>query len=110
MKTATDHEFFKALADPTRLRLVCLLANQELCVCDLTEVLQIPQPTISRHMATLKQAGLVQDRRAGKWIHYILVASPPLDQLQPYFQTLRQTEPYSTDQARLTQYRRSRSC
>lgn len=110
MKTTAEHDFFKALADPTRLRIVCLLVNRELCVCDLTEVLQIPQPTISRHMATLKQAGLVLDRRAGKWVHYMLAETAPLDRLQPYFLSLHGNQPYQTDLSRLTQYRSTHSC
>jgi len=63
---------FKALSDETRLRILHLLTYGELCVCDLMEVLSLPQSTISRHMAYLKNAGLVKDRRNGVWIHYSL--------------------------------------
>lgn len=66
----------KALADPTRLRILSLLRHGELCVCDLMEALQIPQSTISRHLATLKNAGWVKARRSGKWMHYMLLESP----------------------------------
>lgn len=69
-------EILKALADPTRLRIVSLLRHGELCVCDLMEALQIPQSTISRHLATLKNAGWVKARRNGKWMHYMLQESP----------------------------------
>ena len=69
-------EILKALADPTRLRIVSLLRHGELCVCDLMEALQIPQSTISRHLATLKNAGWVKARRSGKWMHYLLLESP----------------------------------
>jgi ArsR family transcriptional regulator len=68
-------EILKALSDPTRLRIVSLLRHGELCVCDLTEALQIPQSTISRHLATLKNAGWVKARRSGKWMHYMLLDS-----------------------------------
>lgn len=66
-------EIFKALGDPVRLRLFYLLSSgQELCVCHLTEALELPQSTISRHLAVLRQAGVVDTRRDGKWIHYRL--------------------------------------
>jgi len=66
-------EVFKALGDPVRLRLFYLLSQgRELCVCHLTEALELPQSTVSRHLAVLRQAGLVDTRRDGKWIHYRL--------------------------------------
>lgn len=58
--------FFKAVAEPTRLKILRLLVEQELCVCDLEEVLQISQPRISQHLRVLKQAGLVGDRKEGQ--------------------------------------------
>lgn len=61
---------FAALSDATRLRLLNLMADGEVCVCFFVEVLDAPQPTISRHLAYLRKAGLVADRREGKWIHY----------------------------------------
>src|SRR5258708_673615 len=61
---------FKALSDPTRLRLLNLLADGEVCVCYLGEVLQLVQPKVSRHLAYLRRAGLVTARREGKWMHY----------------------------------------
>jgi len=61
---------FKILADPTRLRLLNLLACGETCVCDLTDTLRVVQPKVSRHLAQLKRAGLVEARRDGKWTHY----------------------------------------
>ena len=64
---------FKALADQTRLRLINLIADDEICVCFFVEVLKTNQPKISRHLAYLKRAGVVAARREGKWIHYRLV-------------------------------------
>lgn len=64
---------FTALADRTRLRLVNLIAKQEICVCYFVEVLHAPQPKISRHLAYLRKAGIVAARREGKWMHYRLV-------------------------------------
>lgn len=66
---------FAALSDATRLRLLNLMAEGEVCVCFFVEVLDQPQPTISRHLAYLRKAGLVADRREGKWIHYRI--TPP---------------------------------
>ncbi len=61
------------LADPTRLRCVVLLAAEgELCVCELTEALAVAQPKVSRHLALLRDAAVVADRREGRWIHYRL--------------------------------------
>ena len=65
-------QLFKALSDETRLRIIALLTHGELCVCDLMEVMGLPQSTVSRHLATLRQAGLVEDRRQGVWIYYRL--------------------------------------
>jgi ArsR family transcriptional regulator, arsenate/arsenite/antimonite-responsive transcriptional repressor len=65
---------FKALADHTRLRLINLMGDDEICVCFLVEVLKINQPKISRHLAYLRRAGVVAARREGKWMHYRIVA------------------------------------
>jgi ArsR family transcriptional regulator len=62
--------FYAALSDPTRLRLLSLMKHGEVCVCYLQEVLKTNQPKISRHLAYLKRAGLVEARRDGKWAHY----------------------------------------
>jgi ArsR family transcriptional regulator len=67
---------FKALGDPVRLRLFHILSLQdELCVCQLTETMQLPQSTVSRHLAILRHTGLVATRREGKWIHYRLAGA-----------------------------------
>jgi ArsR family transcriptional regulator len=63
---------FKALGDPTRLRILGLLETGEVCVCHLHGALGIPQPKASRHLAYLKRAGLVEARRDGLWMHYRL--------------------------------------
>ena len=66
-------EVFKALGDPTRIRIVQLLAQHgEVCVCTIVDELEMNQPTISHHMAKLKQAGLLNSRKEGQWIHYAL--------------------------------------
>lgn len=61
---------FKALSDETRLRIIKLLEQGELCVCDITAALDMVQPKVSFHLSTLKEAGLIKDRKQGKWIHY----------------------------------------
>lgn len=68
-------ELFKALADETRLRILALLTRGELCVCELTTVLGVGQSKASRHLAVLRNAGLVTDRRQGVWVYYSLAKS-----------------------------------
>jgi ArsR family transcriptional regulator, arsenate/arsenite/antimonite-responsive transcriptional repressor len=65
-------ELFKALADETRLRILNLLVRGELCVCEIVSVLGIGQSKVSRHLACLRNAGLVDDHREGVWMHYSL--------------------------------------
>lgn len=66
---------FKALADKTRLRILALLGNNEVCVCHIHDTLGLPQPTASRHLAYLRKSGLVDVRRDGVWMHYRVSAS-----------------------------------
>ena len=70
---------FKALGDRTRLRILALLAAGEVCVCNIHESLNLPQPTVSRHLAYLRRTGLVDARRDGVWMHYRL--APPAERL-----------------------------
>ena len=65
---------YAALADPTRLRILSLLGDGEICVCHLHASLDVPQPTASRHLAYLRKSGLVEARREGIWMHYRLAA------------------------------------
>jgi len=74
MSKAFDKElFFRALADRTRLRLLNLIGNDEVCVCFFVEILKTNQPKISRHLAYLRRAGIVDVRREGQWAHYRIV-------------------------------------
>jgi ArsR family transcriptional regulator len=77
---------FKALSNETRLRILALLTHGELCVCDLMAVLQLPQSSVSRHLAYLRNTGLIADRREGMWMYYRLE-----DQLQIIDETSRQS-------------------
>lgn len=76
-KAAIDQleSVFKALADRTRLRILALLGNNEVCVCHIHDSLGLPQPTVSRHLAYLRRSGLVAVRRDGVWMHYRVSAN-----------------------------------
>jgi ArsR family transcriptional regulator len=72
----------KALADPNRLRIAAMLGSvgtADVCVCDLTEPLGLSQPTVSHHMKVLRQAGIVEAERRGKWVHYRLADDLPAE-------------------------------
>lgn len=69
--------FFSALADENRLRLLHLIRGGDVCVCELQAVFRTNQPKISRHLAYLKRAGLVEARREGKWVYYRLKKLEP---------------------------------
>ncbi|MBE7157206.1 MAG: metalloregulator ArsR/SmtB family transcription factor [Rhodospirillales bacterium] len=108
-KQAYDIErFFQALGDNTRLRLLNLIGDQEVCVCYFVEILGGPQPKISRHLAYLRSAGIVESRREGTWVHYRIVMPPHLGAAQILRQTLewlKEEKPMQADRARL-----SRAC
>lgn len=70
---------FATLADPTRLRCLALIAEEtELCVCELVAALDLPQPKISRHLAVMRDAGLLRDRRDAQWVLYALAPDMPV--------------------------------
>ncbi len=81
---------FKALSDDTRLRVIKLLQERELCVCELMQVLDMSQPRISRHMSVLKNAGFVDDRREGKWVHYFLCNGTDNEDIKRILQSFSQ--------------------
>lgn len=72
-----ESRFFKALADSTRLKILKLLKVKELCVCEIMVALDLTQPTASHHLGILERAGLVKDRKEGKWVFY-RIADPKL--------------------------------
>lgn len=78
-KTFDMELFFRALADKTRLRLLNLMGDDEVCVCFFVEILQVNQPKVSRHLAYLRKAGVVESRREGTWMHYRIVTPPNRD-------------------------------
>ena len=104
-RSAFDMErFFQALGDRTRLRLLNLMGEQEICVCYFVEVLGQPQPKISRHLAYLRSAGLVAARREGRWMHYRLVMPQHEGAAQIFRQTLaslKEEKAMQADRSRL---------
>ena len=69
---------YKALSDPTRLRMLALLVEGEVCVCEIHDTLRLPQPTASRHLAFLRRTGLVEARRDATWMYYRLADVDPV--------------------------------
>jgi ArsR family transcriptional regulator, arsenate/arsenite/antimonite-responsive transcriptional repressor len=101
--TFNMERFFQALGDNTRLRLLNLMGDQEVCVCYFVEILGAPQPKISRHLAYLRSAGIVSARREGKWMHYRIVMPPHLGAAQILKQTLGWLKEEKTMQKDLAQ-------
>jgi ArsR family transcriptional regulator len=105
---------FKSLEDETRLRILALLLHAgELCVCDLIAVLKLPQSTVSRHLANLRNAGWLKDRRAGIWIHYSIAQDLNAER-QALLETLRtilgNNDLAVNDQVRLKNLASSKCC
>jgi ArsR family transcriptional regulator len=97
--------FFQALGDNTRLRLLNLIGEQEVCVCYFVEILGGPQPKISRHLAYLKSAGILAARRDGRWMHYRIVMPPHVGAsmiLRQTLEWLKEDRAMQADRARLT--------
>lgn len=98
--------FFQALGDVTRLRLLNLMGEQEICVCYFVEILGQCQPKISRHLAYLRSAGIVEARRDGKWMHYRIVMPPNIGAARVLRQTLDwlgEERAMQADRARLSE-------
>jgi ArsR family transcriptional regulator len=97
--------FFQALGDDTRLRLLNLMGDQEMCVCYFVEILGQPQPKISRHLAYLRRAGMVAARRQGTWMHYRMVTPQHAGAAQILLQTLawmKEDRAMQADRAKLS--------
>ena len=104
-KSFNMERFFQALGDNTRLRLLNLMGDQEICVCYFVEILDQPQPKISRHLAYLRSAGIVAARREGKWMHYRIVMPANIGAAQVLQQTLawlKEERTMQSDRARLS--------
>jgi ArsR family transcriptional regulator, arsenate/arsenite/antimonite-responsive transcriptional repressor len=106
--TAALDLLFRALADPTRVRLLNLIADREICVCYLVEILRMSQPKVSRHLAYLRRAGIVASRREGRWMHYRLTMPDDRAAAAVLREVLRQVQPMPSmrrDASRLTSAR-----
>ncbi len=104
---------FKALGDPTRLRVVALLAHGELCVCHIQDALALSQPAVSRHLSVLRAAGVVEPHRAGSWVYYRLVrqADPGAErQMRALVAAFRAKTGMKQELARLMKVRGPGSC
>jgi len=103
----TADTFFNALSNPIRLRCLLLMQGQgELCVCELTYALALSQPMISRHLAVLKESGLVADRREGQWVYYQINSNLPQwinSVLQTTITANIESEPFADDLNNLSQ-------
>ncbi len=93
----------KALSDPGRVKVLKMLEGRELCACEIIGMLGLAQPTVSRHLKVLVDAGLVKGRKVGAWVHYRLAESPP----SPYARTLLSALPgWLEDDPEVLQMRR----
>lgn len=91
-KAFDKEQFFKALGDRTRLRLLNLMRGDEVCVCFFVEILKTNQPKISRHLAYLRRAGVVDARRQGQWMHYRIVEPPDEEAAKVLKETMKWLE------------------
>lgn len=91
-------EVLKALSDETRLRILNILYEKELCVCDIMESLQISQAKASRHLIYMKNAGLLKDRRNAQWVYYSVIKGESMKFLDSLvYDDLSNMEPYNSD-------------
>ncbi len=117
MKTAPAHprvdRMFRAFSDLTRLRILELLRHGELCVGDLVDILQVPQPTASRHLAYLRRTGFVRTRKEGMWSFYSLAPSRSslhLKLLESLEVSTRDIAEFAADRFRARKIRLSGGC
>src|SRR5687767_13439906 len=94
-------QVFHALSDPTRLELIQRLAGGEQCVCDLTDALKTGQSRLSFHLKVLKDAGLIEDRREGRWMYYSL-KKEAFEELEELIRTLKKSASSSYTSKRCT--------
>jgi ArsR family transcriptional regulator len=99
-------KFFKALGEPTRLKILKLLVEKEMCVCELMDVLDMNQPRISQHLRVLKEAGVIKERKQAQWIYYSLCCSDFHDFIYAFVafmgEDLKNIDDLTTEYQRLT--------
>ncbi len=107
-----EASIFKAISEEIRLRIMVLLTEGELCVCDLMQVLNLPQSSVSRHMAKLRSSQLVIDRRDGKWVHYRIHndINERIPMLTDTLDQFRDRLPYQKDRENLALHLQTKNC
>ena len=106
-------QLYKALSEEMRLRIMMLLTQGELCVCDIQAVLDEPQSKVSRHLAYLKHSGLVSSKRVGVWMHYLIKDSADktcMAQLAFMEEHLSKLPQFGTDRRKLKQFQKEKGC
>lgn len=110
----TPNELFSLLSDETRLRCLVLLQKEgELCVCEISQIIESTQPKMSRHLALMRNSGLVSDKRRGQWVYYSLNPSLPgwaKKIIESTLENLQKEEPYSTDIGRMRSLKKENVC
>ena len=110
----TPNELFSLLSDETRLRcLVLLQKGGELCVCEISQIIESIQPKMSRHLALMRNSGLVSDERRGQWVYYSLNPSLPdwaKRTIESILENLKKEEPYSIDIDRMYSFKKENVC
>ena len=110
----TPNELFSLLSDETRLRCLILLQKEgELCVCEISQIIGSIQPKISRHLALMRNSGLVSDERRGQWVYYSLNPSLPdwaKKIIESTLENLKKEEPYSSDIDKICSLKKENIC
>ena len=105
IETVPEVKALKALGDETRIRAVLVLRDHELCVCQIVELLELAPSTVSKHLQILKEAGLVESRKKGRWVYYRLSESDakgvPVAALDLILATAQKTKTARADMQRL---------
>ena len=110
----TPNELFSLLSDETRLRCLILLQQEgELCVCEISHILESIQPKVSRHLALMRKSGLVSDERRGQWVYYSLNPSLPdwaKGIIESTLENLVRKEPYQSDVKKISSLKKESIC
>jgi ArsR family transcriptional regulator, arsenate/arsenite/antimonite-responsive transcriptional repressor len=110
----TPNELFSLLSDQTRLRCLILLQKEgELCVCEISQIMESIQPKISRHLALMRKSGLVSDERRGQWVYYSLNKSLPSWTkriIESTLENLMKEEPYNSDIRKIRSLKKENIC
>jgi ArsR family transcriptional regulator len=107
-------KIFKALSDPNRLRIIKMLEQKPLCVCEITNILNLATSTVSKHLYLLREAGLIDDEKEGKWVNYKLTATVAgqysADILNLFSTWLREDQVIVADRQKVRTIDRNRIC